>query len=80
MPLKIEAGISERQIVPGGKKLTEISITLLQQLMAKEIGTEKQRNTLVRILQYLNTNSRPKPPKFRRIIDALKQQTGRSTL
>ena len=80
MPLKIEVGISEKQVVPGDKKLTERDIAILNRLLGKEIGTEKQRNALIRIMQSCAVAAPARPAKFPKLIAALKQQTGRSTL
>lgn len=79
MPLKIEVGISEKQVVPTANKLTDAGIACINRLLSKEVGTEKQRNTIIRIMKACQT-APLRPAKFPKLIAALKQQTGRSTL
>lgn len=80
MPLSIEKGIVESQIEPSTDKLTETGILILNRLLTKEIGTEKQRNTMMRIMRACQAEKPARVGKFQRLISALKQQTGRSTL
>lgn len=80
MPLKIEVGISEKQVVPTANKLTDAGIACINRLLSKEVGTEKQRNTMMRIMRACQEERPARVGKFQRLVSALKQQTGRSTL